>query len=140
MTVEGWCVPCRQDRPSTEDHRCADCGHVLIQPSWSSRHAPYPWPPRPEGWHWEQPTDDKPRTTAPTRQKPRTDFEPPPGAATIALTCAWCTRVTQVVPRGGSPQRYCSIPCKDKATTQATAERKRAARQVGAGLAGAAAS
>jgi hypothetical protein len=131
--VHGWCIPCRDDVPSAPGRPvCADCGHVLIAPSWSSRLAPYPWPPKPDGFVRKFKLEDAPKRSAngPPRPlvQPRGDARPAAPAPTVEVTCAYCRRTVTVTTRGGSPRRYCGVECRHKAASAMTTRRKRATR------------
>lgn len=145
MTVFGWCIPHRSDMPSTPTQSCADCGHVLIPPSWSDRRAAYPWPERPAGWSWTQPVDppakgspslDAHRQPAPKKAKP---FEPSvkrqriveklaAEPSTVEIVCEHCRETKRVPSQGGTTRRFCSPQCRCRARDVVRRERERQAR------------
>lgn len=124
--ILGFCVVSRTDAMLDADGFCVHHATVAIPPSWGDRRWQWkagtwqPYKPRPAGHVWVQPTDaPKPArakvplsVSKPYPKKPPTSAHTP----TRTLTCEQCRKVFETISRGGVPQRYCSRPCKVKAT------------------------
>lgn len=132
MTLEGWCTVHRDDVPVTPDRRCLADGQLAIPPSWSHKNARFPWPSRPEGYAYEPPAYIAEYQARESTRVRRAPVAPKTEVRTGARgACTLCSAPFVDRRSGGSPRRYCSLTCQQRAAHQRKKARRPAVAEIG---------